>query len=91
MRVIVVGLGVQGRKRVAVAGEEVVGTVDPVQPDAGYRKLGDVPTDAYDAAVVCVPDDVKVARSTRSRRSGVGTGPSATPPTTTASSRTSCG
>jgi predicted dehydrogenase len=43
-----------------VAGEEVVGTVDPVQPDAGYRKLGDVPTDAYDAAVVCVPDDVKV-------------------------------
>ena len=60
MRVIVVGLGVQGRKRVAVAGPDVVGTVDPVQPDAAYRALGEVPLDAYDAALVCVPDDVKV-------------------------------
>ena len=60
MRVIVVGLGVQGRKRLAVAGPDVVGTVDPVQPDATYRALGEVPLDAYDAALVCVPDDVKV-------------------------------
>jgi predicted dehydrogenase len=60
MRVIVVGLGVQGRKRLAVAGPDVVGTVDPVQPDAAYRALGEVPLDAYDAALVCVPDDVKV-------------------------------
>jgi predicted dehydrogenase len=60
MRVIVVGLGVQGRKRLAVAGDQVVGTVDPVQPDAGYRQVDDVPIDAYDAAVVSVPDDVKV-------------------------------
>ena len=60
MRVIVVGLGVQGRKRLAIAGDQVVGTVDPVQPDAGYRTLGDVPVEAYDAAVVCVPDDAKL-------------------------------
>jgi predicted dehydrogenase len=60
MRVIVVGLGVQGRKRLAVAGHAVVGTVDPVQPDAVYRALGDVPIGLYDAAVVCVPDDVKL-------------------------------
>jgi scyllo-inositol 2-dehydrogenase (NADP+) len=60
MRVIVVGLGVQGGKRLAVAGNDVVGTVDPIHPRAAYRTLGDVPIGAYDAAVVSVPDDVKV-------------------------------
>ena len=43
MRVIVVGLGVQGKKRQAVAGDEVVATVDPVHPEATYQKIEDVP------------------------------------------------
>jgi scyllo-inositol 2-dehydrogenase (NADP+) len=60
MRVVVVGLGVQGRKRTAIAGPEVVATVDPVLPDAGYRRIEDVPLDSYDAALLCVPDDPKV-------------------------------
>jgi predicted dehydrogenase len=59
MRVIVVGLGVQGRKRVAVAGGDVVATVDPFQADATHRSVHEVGLDAYDAALVCVPDDVK--------------------------------
>ena len=60
MRVIVVGLGVQGKKRYAVAGKEVVATVDPVHPEATYRALADVPLGIYDAALVCTPDDAKV-------------------------------
>jgi predicted dehydrogenase len=60
MRVIVVGLGVQGNKRRAVAGKEVVATVDPVQPQANYKSLADVPLGAYDAALVCTPDDTKI-------------------------------
>lgn len=60
MRVIVVGLGVQGNKRCAVAGKEVVATVDPVHPEATYRSLADVPFGRYDAALVCTPDDAKV-------------------------------
>ena len=60
MRVIVVGLGVQGNKRCAVAGKEVVATVDPVHPEATYRSLADVPLGMYDAALVCTPDDAKV-------------------------------
>ncbi len=56
---IVVGLGIQGRKRCAVAGDEVVATVDPLQPDAGYRTVTEVPLEAYDAALVCAPDDAK--------------------------------
>ena len=60
MRVIVVGLGVQGKKRQAVAGEEVVATVDPVHPDATYRKIEDVPLESYDAALLCIPDEPKI-------------------------------
>src|SRR5437879_2493405 len=60
MRVIVVGLGVQGRKRLAVAGRDVVATVDPVNPEARYTRVEDVPPGAYDAALVCTPDEVKI-------------------------------
>ena len=61
MRVIVVGLGVQGKKRQAVAGEEVVATIDPVHPDATYRKIEEVPLESYDAALLCIPDEPKIA------------------------------
>lgn len=60
MRVVVVGLGVQGRKRQRVAGAEVVATVDPVIAEADYRRLEAVPLDAFDAALLCVPDAVKL-------------------------------
>lgn len=59
VRVIVVGLGVQGKKRLAVAGGEAVGTVDPAQAEAHYRAVSEVPLDAYDAALVSTPDDAK--------------------------------
>ncbi|HTF15418.1 MAG TPA: Gfo/Idh/MocA family oxidoreductase [Burkholderiales bacterium] len=60
MRVIVVGLGVQGKKRLAVAGKEAVATVDPFNTEAQYKRIEDVPLDAYDAALVCTPDDAKI-------------------------------
>jgi predicted dehydrogenase len=60
MRVIVIGLGIQGRKRLRVAGDEAVGTVDPVGAEATYRRVEDVPVGAYDAALVCTPDDPKL-------------------------------
>src|SRR3981081_3332322 len=60
MRVVVVGLGVQGRKRTTIAGQEVVANVDPVLLDAGYRRIEDVPLSAYDAALLCVPDAPKM-------------------------------
>lgn len=60
MRVIVVGLGVQGRKRLAVAGEEVVATVDPFNAEAQYKNVQDVPLSTYDAALLCIPDEVKL-------------------------------
>jgi scyllo-inositol 2-dehydrogenase (NADP+) len=61
MRVVVAGMGVQGRKRLAIAGEDAVATVDPVSAEAKYRRIEDVPLGSYDAALVCTPDDAKVA------------------------------
>ena len=61
MRVIVVGMGVQGNKRKLVAGQDVVATVDPVHPEATYQKIEDVPLDSYDAALLCIPDEPKIA------------------------------
>jgi len=60
MRVIVVGLGVQGQKRRSVAGDEVVGIVDPFHKDAHYKFIQDVPLNIYDAALLCIPDDPKI-------------------------------
>lgn len=60
MRMIVVGLGVQGHKRRHIAGESCVATVDPVNADADYRDVSDVPRDSYDAAFVCTPDAPKI-------------------------------
>lgn len=61
MKVVIVGLGIQGRKRLAIAGPDAVGTVDPVVPHATWRAIEDVPLEAYDAALVCTPDGPKGA------------------------------
>ena len=60
MRAVVVGLGIQGRKRRAVAGSEIVATVDSVVGEADYKRIDEVPLERYDAALVCVPDDAKL-------------------------------
>lgn len=61
MRLAIIGLGVQGRKRRAVAGEHVVAVIDPVAPGVDFERIGDVPLGSYDAACVCVPDQEKFA------------------------------
>jgi predicted dehydrogenase len=56
VRVIVVGLGVQGRKRRRIAGESCVATVDPAVAEADYSDIRDVPLSEFDAALLCTPD-----------------------------------
>ncbi|UTW51642.1 Gfo/Idh/MocA family oxidoreductase [bacterium SCSIO 12827] len=60
MRVIVAGMGVQGAKRLSAAGADAVATVDPVREDVDYKDVRDVPVDAYDAALLCIPDEPKI-------------------------------
>lgn len=59
MRTIVVGLGIQGNKRQVFAGSDLVTTVDPVNPNAKFKNVKDVPLDSYDSALLCTPDQVK--------------------------------
>ena len=59
MKVAVVGLGNQGRKRIEVAGNDVVCTVDPYIDVAQYRDIEQVPLSAYEAAMVCASDEAK--------------------------------
>jgi predicted dehydrogenase len=60
MRVIVVGLGIQGKKRLAIAGAEAVATVDPGNETAAHRSIRDIPLASYEAALVCTPDAAKL-------------------------------
>ena len=60
MRALVVGLGVQGHKRRRFVVDDYVAAVDPVNPEAEYRSIESVPLNTYDAALVCVPDNVKL-------------------------------
>lgn len=60
LKVIVVGMGVQGHKRRDAAGEACVATVDPVNAEADYTSVEELDPAAYDAALVCTPDEVKI-------------------------------
>lgn len=60
MKVIIVGLGIQGIKRKRIAGNDVVATVDPFVAEADYQSVEAVPIADYDAALLCIPDEPKV-------------------------------
>ena len=60
MRYLLVGLGNIGGKRRAILGERCVATVDPFNADADFRQPEECATDRYDAAILAVPNDVKV-------------------------------
>jgi predicted dehydrogenase len=60
MRYLVVGCGNIGTKRKAVLGDRCVGAVDPYHPSADYASLEKCPLHRYDAAVLAVPNQVKL-------------------------------
>lgn len=60
MRVVLVGMGIQGEKRRRIAKDDIVATVDPVKDDVDFRHLKDIPLDRYDAALLCVPEAPKL-------------------------------
>jgi scyllo-inositol 2-dehydrogenase (NADP+) len=60
MKCVIIGLGIQGKKRMAIGGSDIVATVDPVAPLADYKTIEQVPLDTYQAALVCTPDSTKL-------------------------------
>jgi predicted dehydrogenase len=59
MKIALIGYGIQGKKRLKVAGKDIACIVDPVSPFANFKKIQDVPIDKYEAAYVCTPDKEK--------------------------------
>jgi len=59
VKVLVVGLGTQGKKRMSHLGADLGISVDPLNPRADYKSVEMVPTNDYDLAIVCTPDQIK--------------------------------
>jgi scyllo-inositol 2-dehydrogenase (NADP+) len=70
MRVIVIGMGVQGYKRKKFAGKDYVASIDPVNKEADFRDITEVDVDTYDAAMLCIPDEPKIEILTYLARHG---------------------
>jgi len=70
MRVVVVGLGVQGYKRRKFAGADYIVSVDPVNKEADFKDISEVDLHIYDAVMLCVPDESKIEILTYLARHG---------------------
>lgn len=55
---IIVGYGVQGKKRQGFLKEDFKAIVDPFYSEAHYKSVEEVPLD-FDAALICTPDEPK--------------------------------
>ncbi|MBI2339353.1 MAG: Gfo/Idh/MocA family oxidoreductase [Deltaproteobacteria bacterium] len=60
MKYIVVGNGNIGKKRRQALKDKCAAVVDPFEKDADYKSCKDVPPDTFDAAVLAVPNAVKM-------------------------------
>ena len=59
MKIVVIGLGIQGYKRIKYLKNDEIITVDPYNLKADYRNIKKVPLDDFQAAFICTPDDQK--------------------------------
>jgi scyllo-inositol 2-dehydrogenase (NADP+) len=55
----VVGLGVQGNKRIKYLNKRKYITIDPYKK-SDYKSISQAPLSAYDAVIICVPDEQKL-------------------------------
>lgn len=59
MKTLIVGLGVQGNKRIKFLSKRNTITLDPLNPKAGYKKINDVNLRNIKKAYICTPENVK--------------------------------
>lgn len=59
-RAIIVGLGIQGKKRSQILREQCVYCVDTVVETADFKDLRQVPLDSYELVLLCTPDSQKI-------------------------------
>ena len=58
MKVVIVGMGVQGKKRKRFLKKDFIYSVDK-KKKSNFKHLKDVPVDKYDSVFLCTPDNVK--------------------------------
>lgn len=56
MKTLILGMGVQGKKRKVFCKSDFVGFVDPINKLADWSDITQVPLNSYDAVLACVPD-----------------------------------
>jgi len=59
MKIAIIGLGVQGYKRIRYLKNDHIVTVDPYNLKADYKNIKKVPLEDFQAAFICAPDDQK--------------------------------
>ena len=59
MRILIVGLGVQGNKRKNILKGHKILTVDTKNNSADYKNIKQVPLNSFDVVFLCVPDKEK--------------------------------
>ena len=60
MKTLVIGLGIQGLKRLKTLKKFDVETVDPLNPKANYKSVYDVNLSKFNIAIVCTPEIEKL-------------------------------
>ena len=60
MRIVIVGMGVQGQKRKKIIGKDFKCSVDKFKA-ANFKSIYEVPLNKYDAVIICVPDKEKLS------------------------------
>ena len=58
MRIIIVGMGIQGTKRKKYLGKDFIYSVDKIK-DSDFKSVYDVPLEDFDAAFICLPENEK--------------------------------
>ena len=61
MKILIVGLGVQGQKRKKLLDKKhVFATVDTKNKHADFKNIKDAPLKKYDSVFICTPDSEKI-------------------------------
>jgi len=61
MKVIIIGYGVQGKKRrLSLKKTEYICSVDPYSKKTKYKYINEVPINLYDTVFICTPDNEKI-------------------------------
>ena len=61
MKILIVGLGVQGRKRIKLLKKKLVfATVDPKNKKADFKNIEEAPLNKFQSVFICTPDSEKL-------------------------------